>query len=65
MPRTKPRLLEDVIRLIGRAELVTGLHVSDQVLESWLAGNAEMPDRQLLRLADLLVEVAGKAKQRV
>ena len=64
MPRNKKRLLADAEALIGRKSLAAGLGISVAVLQSWLDGSSEMPDRKLLTLADLLVQLAGNPNPR-
>ena len=40
-----------------------GLKLSDATLDAWLDGRSDMPNRQLLALAALLMKLGGKAKQ--
>lgn len=56
----KRRLLENAEKLLGRSELAAGLKVSEALVEAWIAGVAEMPDRRLLLLAELLEKFAEK-----
>ena len=56
----KRRLLENAEKLLGRKELAAGLKVSEALVEAWIAGVAEMPDRRLLLLAELLEKFAEK-----
>lgn len=63
MPATdKQHLLKQAADLFGRKALAEGLKVSEALLDSWIKGDATMPDGLLLRLAQLLVRLAGKQK---
>jgi DNA-binding transcriptional regulator YiaG len=47
-------LLERAAKRLGRAELAKRLNVPESLLAAWIGGNASMPDRKLLVLADLI-----------
>ena len=51
---TKQRLLREAAQLMGQRELAQRLRVSEAQLEGWIVGEARMPDRKLLVLADVL-----------
>lgn len=48
--------------LIGPEELAVRLGVPGTLLDAWLRGLASMPDRKLLKLADV-IESIGDAKK--
>jgi len=50
----KQNLLERAAKRLGRAELAKRLNVPESLLAAWIGGNASMPDRKLLVLADLI-----------
>lgn len=60
METTKQRLLREAARLMGRRELAQRLKVTEAALDDWIAGSAEMPDRKLLLLANILDGWAGR-----
>lgn len=60
---TKRRLLEGAERLLGRKELAAGLKVTEPLLEAWIVGMIELPDRKLLLLAELLEKFAEKQQK--
>jgi hypothetical protein len=62
-PTTQQRLFEQAAALIGTKELAAGLKVSEALLECWIDGRTAVPHRELLKLAELLVELASKTKQ--
>jgi hypothetical protein len=51
---TKQQLLQRAASLMGMHELAMRLKVSEPLLEAWISGQAPMPDRKLLILADIL-----------
>jgi transcriptional regulator with XRE-family HTH domain len=51
---TKQRLLREAADLMGQRELAQRLKVSESQLEEWIRGQAKMPDRKLLVLANVL-----------
>lgn len=57
---TKQGLLRRAAELIGREELAVRLKVPIDVLEAWMNGQATMPDRKLLVLADVLAQFSSK-----
>ena len=58
----KQHLLKQAADLFGRKAIADGLNVTEALLDAWIKGDATMPDGQLLRLAQLLVRLAGKQK---
>ena len=54
----KKNLLQRASTLLGREELARRLGVPPELLAAWIAGDATMPDGQLLRLARVLDGVA-------
>lgn len=59
---TKQRLLREAAQLMGQRELAQRLRVSEAQLETWIQGQAKMPDRKLLVLADVLDSWATRRK---
>jgi transcriptional regulator with XRE-family HTH domain len=59
---TKQRLLREAAHLMGQRELAQRLKVSESQLEGWIRGQAKMPDRKLLVLADVLDSWASPPK---
>ena len=55
----KRRLLEQAVELIGHKGVAEALGISEPTLDSWMNGEAQMPQRQLLPLADALVKFAS------
>ncbi len=61
---TKQHLLRKAAGLMGKEELAERLDVSQSLLEKWIDGDAVMPDRKLLKLANVLDAWGGsQAKQ--
>ena len=60
METVKQRLLREASALMGKPELAQRLKVSEQQLADWIGGEAKMPDRKLLVLADVLDRWAGR-----
>ena len=60
METVKQRLLREASALMGKPELAQRLKVSEQQLADWIGGEAKMPDRKLLVLADVLDIWAGR-----
>lgn len=58
----KQQLLKRAAALIGEQELALRLGVPSTLLDAWLRGLASMPDRKLLKLADV-IEGIGDAKK--
>jgi len=58
MTAAKKSLLERASTLLGREELARRLGVPAHLLEAWIAGDATMPDGQLMKLARVLDRVA-------
>ena len=54
----KKSLLQRASTLLGREELARRLGVPSELLEAWIAGDATMPDGQLMKLARVLDGVA-------
>jgi hypothetical protein len=59
---TKQHLLKRAAALIGPEELAMRLGVPGTLLDAWLRGLASMPDRKLLKLADV-IEGMGEPKK--
>lgn len=53
-------ILERAAKLMGYKELAAGLSVREELLAAWLEGKAQMPDRFLLPLAELMVKLVAK-----
>lgn len=58
------RVLLQAILLVGPETLAADLGVEQAELEAWIEGRAHVPDRYLLRLADVLVAFAAKLAER-
>jgi len=58
----KQQLLRRSAELIGKKKLAERLRISETLLEAWMHGDSTMPDGQLLRLTEVLVELAGPAR---
>jgi len=58
----KQQVLHQAAKLLGHDELAARLHVSKGLLESWLRGDASVPDSTLLTLAAELVKLAEPKK---
>lgn len=58
MTVAKKSLLQRASTLLGREELARRLGVPAELLEAWIAGDATMPDGQLMKLARVLDRVA-------
>lgn len=54
MDTNKSELLRSAAAIIGLERLAAGLNVPVSQLRTWMDGQASMPDRRLLDLADLL-----------
>ena len=61
--KDQQRILRQAVALFGRNAIREGLKLSDATLDAWMNGVSDMPNRQLLALADLLMTLAGKGKQ--
>jgi len=59
----KQRILKQAVDLFVRKAIADGLKLSDATLDAWLSGTSEMPDGQLMPIADLLVHLAAKNKK--
>jgi hypothetical protein len=60
---TKQNLLRMAAGRLGNAELAKRLNIPESLLQAWIGGHASMPDRKLLRLAELLDQL-GDAPDR-
>jgi hypothetical protein len=60
---TRQALLRKAAALIGREELARGLNIPATLLDAWMNGHANMPDRKLAVLADLLDQISNPPKQ--
>lgn len=55
MPETsQQRLLLKAAGLMGHRELAARLNVAETLLDAWIRGHAAVPDRKLLKLAEVL-----------
>jgi len=54
---SKKRLLQYALGRLGRKQLAARLKVSEEVVEQWLTGSADMTNNNALRLADLVNEL--------
>lgn len=55
----KQQVLGKAVALLGKEKVAATLRVSASLLESWLRGDASVPDSKLLELAAELVRRAG------
>ena len=53
----KQHLLQRSADLVGRKQLAQRLGIAEELLESWIRGDATMPDGQLLRLSEALISL--------
>ncbi len=53
-------LVSRAAKLVGLEELARQLDVPASLLQSWISGEAKMPDRKLFALAAILVKVAER-----
>jgi hypothetical protein len=60
--KEQQRILRQAVNLFGRKAIIEGLKLSDATLDGWLNGISDMPNRQLLALADLLVKLAASGR---
>jgi hypothetical protein len=60
MPTTRQELLQRAAELIGRDELAARLKVPTHLLDAWMGGQAAMPDRKLILLANILDQFSTK-----
>lgn len=58
MRSTKQTLLIEAVKRAGLMEVATQLRVPPELVDLWMRGYAEMPDRKILQLADLLEKVS-------
>jgi hypothetical protein len=58
MTVAKKSLLQRASSLLGRDELARRLGVPERLLAAWIAGDATMPDGQLMNLARVLDRAA-------
>ena len=56
----KQTLLKRAADLMGEGELASRLKVPGPLLEAWMSGQATMPDRKLLALAEILNKHAAR-----
>jgi hypothetical protein len=59
MPDTEvmARALERALKAIGPDELSSRLKAPPELIQTWINGHATMPERQFLRLVDVLDEI--------
>jgi DNA-binding transcriptional regulator YiaG len=58
----KRELLKRAVRLLDVIELARRLNVPSSLLESWMRGDATMPDGKLMDLARLLDRISRDAR---
>jgi hypothetical protein len=58
--KDQQRILREAVALFGRKAIMDGLKLSDATLDAWMEGRSDMPNRQLLALAALLMNLGGK-----
>jgi hypothetical protein len=51
---TKQQLLRNAVKLAGMEDVAIALKVPASLVDAWMNGQATMPDRKLLLLADFL-----------
>lgn len=56
---TKQRLLQRTVEIAGMDKVVAALKSPQSAVEAWMNGQASMPNRKLLLLADLLAQYAS------
>jgi hypothetical protein len=62
LPRqTRQELLRKAANLVGREELAVRLKVPVTTLDAWMEGQATMPDRKLILLAEVLDQFSTKS----
>lgn len=50
-------LLKHAVDRLGPSDLAVRLEVTEPLLEAWLTGHLEMPDRTLLALVDVIEQL--------
>ena len=58
----KRQLLERASKLVGEEQLARRLNVSSALLESWLSGDATLPDGKLMDLARALDKLSREER---
>jgi hypothetical protein len=59
---TKRALLARAANRLGVLPLAKEMKVPDGLLAAWISGHASMPDRMLVRLADILEKLGDEPK---
>ena len=62
MPDKKKSLLQYAVEKFGRSELARRMKVSQETLDAWLYGGADMTNSKALALADLIDELTQPLK---
>ena len=62
--RTKQRILQQAVALIGADEVALRLKVTPAQLDRWLSGEVSVPDHKLVRLAAILDNWSREVKSR-
>lgn len=62
MPHKKKELLKYAADQLGRSELAARLKVSQDTIDAWLEGSADMTNNKALALADLVHELSKLRK---
>jgi len=58
----KQQLLRRSANLVGKKKLAERMRIPEKLLEAWMRGDTTMPDGKLLRLTEILVELAGPVR---
>ena len=61
----KQDLLRRAAKLVGADNLAQALKVPPHLLEAWINGNATVPARKLVALADYMEEITLPPKQKL
>lgn len=65
MPEARKQdLLRRAAKLVGADDLAQALKVPRHLLEAWMNGNATVPARKLVALADYMEEITLPPKQK-
>ena len=59
---TKQQMLRQAVDLAGLVQVAEALKASPSLTEAWMQGQASMPDRKLLLLADFLEKLGRPEK---
>jgi hypothetical protein len=59
---TKRQLVERAVKLLGREQLARRLNVASTLVESWVSGDAILPDGKLRELARVLDSASRESR---